>query len=476
MKLPARLRGTGAMFALALLGTAAFALIPPLIYLPTALAGGAPAAAQLVQQWLLLWLAVVSTMAILVALWLSARVVKPLRTLTSAAESVADGHYDAGVRAEGPSEVEELGSVFAKMAKSLQSSFAVLEAERDRLDAVLRHMADGILIVNADGTVTSANPAAAHILGLDPQAISGQRLAVVVREHEVVDLFQRCLSDVATRRDHAVNVERASPRRHLRVLATRTGEGRSAQVLLVLQDLTEVRRLETVRRDFFANVSHELRTPIAAIKAMVETLEAGAIDDPPAARDFLGRIDREIEGLTQLVQELLELSRIESGQAELNLKPMPALHLVVKAVERLHSLAERSGIDLRMDVPEDLPAVIADPERMAQVLNNVVHNAIKFTPAGGSIVISARADQGAVVFSVTDTGMGIAEDDLPRLFERFYKADKARASGGTGLGLAIAKHLVRAHGGRIWAESPGPGLGATFFFSLPLAASDVAEE
>jgi two-component system phosphate regulon sensor histidine kinase PhoR len=237
----------------------------------------------------------------------------------------------------------------------------------------------------------------------------------------------------------------------------------------VLQDLTEVRKLESVRRDFFANVSHELRTPIAAIKAMVETLEDGAIEDQPAARDFLGRMHREVDGLSQLVQELLQLARIESGQALLRLEPVPPLELLTRTSDRLRSVAERAGVNLVLSAPEELPAVRVDRDRVGQVLDNIVHNAIKYTPPGGRIELAARHERNMVAIAISDTGAGITEDDLPRLFERFYKADKARATGGTGLGLAIAKHLVQAHGGRIWAESAGPGEGATFTFTLPVA-------
>ncbi len=229
---------------------------------------------------------------------------------------------------------------------------------------------------------------------------------------------------------------------------------------------------EVVRRDLLANVSHELRTPLAAIKAMVETLEDGALEDPPAARDFLARVHRETDGLSHLVEELLQLSRIESGQDKLRLAAVRPADLIAATTERLAPLADRAGVELRATGEPDVPAVLADRERVAQVLVNLIHNALKFTPPGGQVRIAASEGQGEVVFSVADTGVGIAEEDLPRLFERFYKADRARASGGTGLGLAIAKHIVQAHGGRIWAASAGPGQGATFSFSLPQAPAE----
>jgi two-component system phosphate regulon sensor histidine kinase PhoR len=247
----------------------------------------------------------------------------------------------------------------------------------------------------------------------------------------------------------------------------------------VLQDLTELRRLETVRRDFVANVSHELRTPIAAIKAMVDTLQDGAIDDAEAARDFVARIESEVEGLHQLVEELLELSRLESGRARVALAPVDPAQLVQQAVRRLAALAERARVMLRAEAAADLPPVNADAERMAQVLVGVIHNAVKFTPPGGTIVVRAASDPAGVRLSVADSGVGLTPEELPRIFERFYKASQrapergpvgAAPAGGTGLGLAIAKHTVQLHGGAIWADSAGPGRGTTINISLPRAA------
>lgn len=192
-----------------------------------------------------------------------------------------------------------------------------------------------------------------------------------------------------------------------------------------------------MRRDFISNISHELRTPLASLKALVETLRDSALDDPPAARRFLDRADQEVDALTQMVQEILELSRIESGKVPLRLSPTP----------------------------------------VADVISNLVHNAVKFTPEGGKISVRAkRSDEGmSVVISVTDNGVGIPAGELDRIFERFYKADRARSGGGTGLGLAISRHLVQAQGGRIWAKSK-EGKGSTFYFTLPIAGVDEPEQ
>ena len=232
--------------------------------------------------------------------------------------------------------------------------------------------------------------------------------------------------------------------------------------------MTRQRQIETIRRDFISNVSHELRTPLAALKALAETLHTGALEDPPAARRFLEQMETEVDALNLMVSELLELSRIESGRVPIERKPTRPADIINPAFERLHLQAERAGLSVTVDCPPELPPVLADAARMQQVVVNLLHNAIKFTPPAGQIHLQAQLQEGSVLFSVRDSGIGISADDLPRIFERFFKADRARATSGTGLGLAIARHLVEAHGGKIWAESE-PDKGSTFYVTLPLA-------
>jgi two-component system phosphate regulon sensor histidine kinase PhoR len=239
--------------------------------------------------------------------------------------------------------------------------------------------------------------------------------------------------------------------------------------VVVLRDITALRRLESIRREFVANVSHELRTPVASIRAVVDTLEDGALDDPAVAGDFVHRIGQEADRLTSLVDELLDLGRAESGRLSLKIEAIAPADLIPRGAERLRPHIERARLHLIVDVPTDLPHVWADRGRIEQVLINLIHNAIKFTPPPGTISVTARAEGDLLRIAVQDTGVGIPEADLPRVFERFYKTDRARRSDGTGLGLAIAKHIVLAHHGTISATSE-PGHGTTFTFTLPLAA------
>jgi two-component system phosphate regulon sensor histidine kinase PhoR len=408
-------------------------------------------------------------LAIGVAVLAARAITRPLARLTQQAGALAanPARGRGAAPLAGPVEVRQLGRALDELAAAVRESLQRVAAERDRLDAVLAHLADGVVIVDNTGRVAQLNPAAARLLGREAALAVGRTVAEVLRDHELVRLVEQARLGAEAPAVATAFVEWSQPPRFLRAAVSRFGTGAATQTLLVLQDLTELRRLETIRRDFVANVSHELRTPIAAIKAMVETLQDGALNDPAAARDFLGRIEQEVEGLHRLVAELLELSRLEAGQVPLQRVPTDPGRLVAQAVHRLAPLAERAGVSLTTALPPALPPVLVDAERMEQVLVSIVHNAIKFTPPGGAVVVRAAAEDGHVRLAVADTGVGIAPEHLPRIFERFYKADQARAGGGTGLGLAIAKHVVQLHGGAIWAESAGPGQGTTVQIRLP---------
>jgi two-component system, OmpR family, phosphate regulon sensor histidine kinase PhoR len=404
-------------------------------------------------------------LVILLATWIASRTTRPLRDLTKAADQISKGDLESHLIPETPDEVGQLTQAFNLMAEKLNEQINVLETERSKMAAVLQQMTDGVIIVNDDGMIQLFNPAAENLFAVSSKEAMGHSLVEVLRNHQVVDLWQSCLE---TEETQVTTLEISTKRLYLQIVATPLGQALPGSTLLLFQNLTRVRQLETIRRDFISNISHELRTPLASLKALTETLQEGALDDPPAAHRFLQRMETEVDSLSLMVSELLELSRIESGRVPLQLTPSRPLEIISDAVDRLRLQAERAGLEMQIECPNDLPAVLADPNRLEQVLVNLLHNAIKFTPSGGEILISANPLDGQIVFSVKDTGVGIPSIDLPRIFERFYKADRARSTGGTGLGLAISRHLVEAHGGRIWAESL-EGQGSTFSFSIPQA-------
>jgi two-component system, OmpR family, phosphate regulon sensor histidine kinase PhoR len=331
---------------------------------------------------------------------------------------------------------------------------------------VLEEMTDGVVIVDQQGNVQLLNKAAEEMFDIASSSSTGHSLASVLRNHELVELWNKCQASGESQ----TTVLEFSPR-HLYLQATASPLGASlpGSILFVFQNLTNLRRLETVRQDFISNISHELRTPLASLKALTETLQEGALDDPAAAPHFLERIESEVDSLSLIVSELLELSRIESGRVPLKLSPIHPCEIVDSAADRLRLQAERAGIELTTHCLPDLPLILGDLGRLEQVLVNLLHNAIKFTPPGGKIEVSAASQNESMVnFQVQDSGVGIPADELPRIFERFYKADRARTGGGTGLGLAIAKHLVESHGGAILAESL-VGQGSKFSFTIPVA-------
>ncbi|MGB1253199.1 MAG: sensor histidine kinase [Candidatus Promineifilaceae bacterium] len=340
-----------------------------------------------------------------------------------------------------------------------------LEHSLDRLNTVFTQMVDGVIIVGRAGWVESANQAALTLFSTaHADAIDGS-FAQLVRQHEIIEILQRCV-DSQEPQNAVVDMRRNGL--FLQVDVTPLIDDGVQGYVVLLHDLTSIRRMETVRRDFISNVSHELRTPLASVRAVIETLQDGALDDRPMAERFLGRAAHEVDSMTQMVSELMELSRIESGKVPLQLLPSPLQEIVDSTVEQLGSHIERKNLQVEIKIPADLPDVLADAQRVRQVLTNLLHNATKFTPDNGRIRINASKNDSEIMVSVRDSGVGIPEEDLPRVFERFYKTDRSRNSGGTGLGLAIAKHIVQAHGGDIWVTSK-INRGSVFYFTLPIS-------
>lgn len=377
-----------------------------------------------------------------------------------ALKRLAGGEAPDKVRLVTIGELADVKHAFNEMSRKVGDRLKKLTAERNRMDLVLAHINDAIFMVDKNTEITQFNDAAVRMFHLDRKA-QGLTFMGAVRNHEMEEMLKKC---AATGRRQEGEIESRPGRRQYSMTVNPILNESGA--VIVVRDLTNLKRLETVRRDFVANISHELRTPIASLKLLAETLKDGAMSDPVVADDFLTRISVEADKMGQLVDELGELSRIESGAAPLDKQSMDAGALMESVVCRLRPQADRAAITLEVQAADGLPQVKADAGRIEQVLMNLTHNAIKFTPPDGRIILKAEAAGKGIDISVIDTGSGISSDDLPRIFERFYKADKARSGGGTGLGLAIAKHIVQAHGGEIKAES-APGQGTTISFNLP---------
>jgi len=408
---------------------------------------------------------IIAAMLVILAAWLIARMTTwPIRELTRASRKIASGEFGQKISLGTKDESGQLAHAFNEMSLKLKEMMATISEDRARLTSILDNMADGVILTDAEGNIVLTNSTVQRLLRIRDKNYKGRPLIEVVREHELNDLLNSCLE---TGQEQIAQFELATLNRFLRVIAIPIANDRLDGVLLLIQDLTELRSLQTMRREMVGNISHEFRTPLAGIKAMVETLQDGAVDDREAAKDFLSRIEAEVDRMTQLVAELTELSRIETGKAELKLESVNLNMIVEEVIAQLTPQAERQNLSLEMILADDLPATPVDKERIRQVMVNLIHNAIKFNRPGGSIKTTIKQSEGSVEVEISDTGTGIAKNDLPQIFERFYKADKSRTGQGSGMGLAIAKHIVEAHGGSIRVQSE-EGKGSTFSFSLPL--------
>jgi len=362
-------------------------------------------------------------------------------------------------------ETEAMNKALLAASSQIELQISQLNKEQVMLTTVLSQMTDGVLLADNSGKVGLLNKAAEGIFNISEEKAIGRSVVEVMRHHSLIDLWEKTLQGETS----SIAFEMGVEHKYLQVVGIPLGDRLPGRSMLLFQDLTKTHQLERVRRDFISNISHELRTPMASLKAISETLLDGALDDPMLSRKFVLRMDTEVDNLTMMVNELLELSRIEAGRMNMEFQRIQPCNLISKAVERMSLQAERAGLSLSQDCPWNLPQIFADQDRLAQVLINLIHNAIKFTPTGGSIDLGAWVHDQDVIFRVRDTGVGISPKDQKRIFERFYKADRSRTGGGTGLGLSICRHMVEAHSGEIWVESV-EGEGSSFFFRIPIAS------
>ena len=416
--------------------------------------------------WIAAWGLAMGVLA-LSAIWLVARHASRARRtqgdLIEGMQRLQEGDYENRIPTTDHTGAQHLTGAFNRMADTVKSVIDRLSSERDTLSAVLATMADGVIVVEPTGQVSLLNPAARDLLRIREEAMTGARLVELVRDDEIHQVIALCQAE-KTRQQAEVSLH--MPSRYLSAIATPLEN--NGGVLLTMHDLTRIRQVETSQKEFVSNVSHELRNPMASIKAMVETLESGAVNDSKIALDFLARMRGDVDRINVLVDGLLELSRMESGQFRIQAQPITVEPLVQGVRDKFSEAALAQGVDLVASVNGDVPLVMADGEMLAQVFVNLVENALKFTPRGGSVSIRAQPAGEFVQFEVKDTGVGVAPQHLPHIFERFYKVDRSRRDSGTGLGLAIVKQLVESHGGRISVDSR-EGEGCAFVFTIPAA-------
>jgi two-component system phosphate regulon sensor histidine kinase PhoR len=385
------------------------------------------------------------------------------------AHALAVRRWAAGDDDARPPHGDELGAALSGLREGVDAAVGAWSRDEEQLSAVLTQMAEGVVAVDGTGKVLLVNPALSRLLGVDAERAKGRPYLESVRHHGLVDLLAAILGGgpSQTRELRLFTPDELVFEAHAVPLFE---HGRAAGAVVVLHDITRLRRLEQMRRDFVANVGHELRTPLASIKGYAETLREGAMDDRENRDGFVRTIEEQADRLSKLVDDLLDLSAIESGHRAPRLAPLNLEPLASDCSRQLQPAATQRGVEIAVSVPESLPRASADRDQVRQILLNLLDNAVKYSERGGKIEVGARSGEEGIVVWVRDQGVGIPEADLPRVFERFYRVDKARAreAGGTGLGLAIVKHLVEAHGGRVWVESRQPG-GSTFSFTLRAA-------
>ena len=395
-----------------------------------------------------------------IGLWLITRITQrtmvSLRIVIASAERIAGG---SSADAPGHDEARRLRDALNRVAERHRVLTAALDAERLRSTALIEGVSDGAVVVDPHNRVILANAAACGLLAIDQGGIASGEAPL--RDHDLQLLAAACRSHTSRR---AAEMKLLDGRTDVSAVAMPLEEG-SGAVLLILRDLTQSHLVETTRREFVSNLSHQLRNPIAAIKAMTETLEFGGLDER-VQNDFLARIHREADRMNALVEELLELSRLQSGQVSYVKRAVDVSALLGDVRDTVLSRAEARRVTLDVQMEDGAPAMSADPEKVRQALLNLMDNALKFTPEGGSVVLRAWNGGGEVRVAVEDTGVGIEPEHLPHIFERFYRADRSLSAGGTGLGLAIAKHIVEAHGGAVSVRSQ-PGVGTVFEVAIP---------
>lgn len=410
-----------------------------------------------------------TAVALPVGWFISRRLLKPLKEITHASEGFSRGDFSGRIRVYSQDELGQLSMGLNQMAQGMEQTTAATTKDKNQMEALLSSMTEGVVAVDSQERIFKINDAAVQMLRLPKEKAINRYLWEVLRNPRLISLIREVLKEG---RRGGMELTDFLPGSTTALSLHISPIRESAQVLgaaIVLHDITDLKKLEKMRVEFVANVSHELKTPLASIKGFVETLKDGALEETNNARRFLGIIEKHANRLDNLINDLLNLSKIESRETPLELKKIELMPLMKKITANLEDRIKEKNhlLDLRVE-PEGLE-LVADEPLLDQAVTNLLDNAIKYTPAGGRLSISAREGNDRIELAVTDTGIGIPEQDLPRIFERFYRVDKARSRemGGTGLGLAIVKHIMLVHGGEARVESRA-GLGSTFTLFFPV--------
>ena len=416
-----------------------------------------------------LFFVILAIITIFLSWRLTNSIVKPLETVTDTAAKISQGDLSQRIPVRRyNSEIEKLAEMFNHMAAELEDKINEISQEKNRIEVILKSMVDGVIAVDKEGKVVLTNPAARKIFNIDEDKIKGKELISSLFSHRIDMYLQRAFDQ---KESISREIKYKNPEQKI-IQATfiplLADDDSINGGVIVLTDITELRKLETVRNDFVANVSHELRTPLTSMVGYLDTLLESDIKDPETRNKFLKIIKEETDRLSVLIKDLLNLSKIESQN--IDLKAENFKKVLDKVVNLLKANAEKKNIELKLDIPEELPLVYMVREQIEQVLINLIDNAVKYTPENGEIKIKVEKKEDKVYFSIKDNGIGIPQSDQERIFERFYRVDKARSRelGGTGIGLSIVKNIVKQHGSEIKLESR-EGEGSEFSFYLNVA-------
>jgi two-component system phosphate regulon sensor histidine kinase PhoR len=394
---------------------------------------------------------------------------KPLYEMSAIAKRLATGDFSRKAIVHSNDETGDLAKALNDMADEINAKVKNISSEKAKLEAILSSMFEGIMLTNERGEILLLNPSIRKLFFIESSP-EGRKPLEVIRNNAIQEIVDRVLHENREVITQEVSISMPEQKtimiNGVPIIKDNVIEG----AVFVFHDITELKRLEEIRKDFVANVSHELRTPISSIKGYAETLLDGKVDNENTVKEFLSIIYQDSNRLANLIDDLLDLSKIESGKMKLEFEPLEILPIINRCVNVLGKSAKDKSLSVKLDIPANLLKVLGDHKRLSQVFLNLLDNAIKYTPEGGSITVSAASKENIVQVDISDTGIGIAEKDLPRIFERFYRVDKARSRelGGTGLGLSIVKHIIQAHNGQVWVQST-LGQGSTFSFTIPIA-------